>query len=63
MDKEKIKSAVRMILEAIGDDPDREGLIDTPKRVADMYEEILQGFIKNLKMSFQYFLLKSMMKW
>lgn len=46
MDKEKIKSAVRMILEAIGDDPDREGLIDTPKRVADMYEEIFAGLHK-----------------
>jgi len=43
MDKEKIKRAVRDILEAIGDDPDREGLKNTPKRVADMYEEIFGG--------------------
>lgn len=43
VDKEKIKSAVRDILEAIGEDPDREGLIDTPKRIANMYEEIFSG--------------------
>lgn len=43
MDKEKIKKAVRMILEAIGEDPDREGLVDTPRRVANMYEEIFAG--------------------
>ena len=40
VDKEKIKRAVRDILEAIGENPDREGLIDTPDRVARMYEEI-----------------------
>ena len=40
MDKEKIERAVRDILEAIGEDPDREGLIETPARVARMYEEI-----------------------
>lgn len=43
MDKKKIKKAVRMILEAIGDDPEREGLKGTPQRVADMYEEIFAG--------------------
>lgn len=32
-----------MILEAVGEDPEREGLVDTPRRVADMYEEILAG--------------------
>lgn len=47
MDKEKIEKAVRMILEGIGEDPDREGLIDTPKRVANMYEEIFSGLHKN----------------
>lgn len=47
MDKEKIKTAVRMILEAIGEDPEREGLIDTPRRVADMYEEIFAGLAKD----------------
>jgi len=43
VDHEKIKQAVRMILEAVGEDPDREGLLDTPARVARMYEEIFQG--------------------
>ncbi|MFS8579526.1 MAG: GTP cyclohydrolase I, partial [Novibacillus thermophilus] len=32
-----------MILDAIGEDPDREGLVDTPKRVARMYEELFTG--------------------
>lgn len=43
MDREKIMSAVHSILEAIGEDPEREGLKDTPRRVADMYEEIFSG--------------------
>ena len=48
MDKEKIKKAVKDILEAVGDDPQREGLKDTPRRVADMYEEILSGMARNV---------------
>lgn len=43
MNQEKIKSAVRQILEAIGEDPDREGLKDTPTRYAKMCEEIFAG--------------------
>ena len=43
MDKKRIESAVREILEAIGEDPDRDGLLATPGRVARMYEEILGG--------------------
>jgi GTP cyclohydrolase I len=43
MDKEKIKKAVREIIEAIGEDPQREGLLETPRRIADMYEEIFSG--------------------
>ena len=42
-DTKKIEKAVRMILEALGDDPDREGLKDTPKRVAKMYSEVFAG--------------------
>ena len=43
MDKERIQKAVRELLLAIGENPDREGLMDTPRRVADMYEEIFAG--------------------
>lgn len=43
MDIEKIEQAVTMILEAIGEDPTREGLVDTPKRVARMYNEVFAG--------------------
>lgn len=47
MDKKKIENAVRDILEAIGENPDREGLKDTPKRIANMYEEIFAGLNKD----------------
>lgn len=43
IDKEKIQQAVRMLIEALGDDPEREGLIETPKRVAKMYDEVFEG--------------------
>ena len=43
MDKEKIEQAVRLFLEGIGEDVNREGLIDTPDRIARMYEEIYGG--------------------
>ena len=43
IDRGKVERAVRMILEGIGDDPDRAGLVDTPRRVADMFGEIFEG--------------------
>ena len=43
MDKERIEKAVREILAGIGEDPNRQGLLETPARVARMYEEILGG--------------------
>jgi GTP cyclohydrolase IA len=43
MDLERIAKAVREILEAMGEDPDRDGLRDTPERVARMYAEICSG--------------------
>ncbi|MBR0382798.1 MAG: GTP cyclohydrolase I FolE [Eubacterium sp.] len=43
IDKEAIMEHIRGILIALGDDPDREGLKDTPKRVARMYEEVFEG--------------------
>lgn len=39
----KIEEAVKTIIEALGDDPTREGLVDTPKRVAKMYDEVFEG--------------------
>ena len=43
IDTKKIESCIREILIALGDDPDREGLKETPKRVAKMYEEVFAG--------------------
>jgi GTP cyclohydrolase I len=43
IDQERIRQAVRTILEAIGEDPEREGLRNTPARVARMYEELFGG--------------------
>jgi len=43
MDRKKIEEGVRLILEGIGENPEREGLQKTPRRVAEMCEEILEG--------------------
>jgi GTP cyclohydrolase I len=43
VDLDRIASGVRLILEGIGEDPNRDGLIDTPKRVAEMYAELTAG--------------------
>jgi GTP cyclohydrolase I len=43
MDTAKIEQGVRLILEGIGEDPDRPGLIETPRRVAEMYQDIFFG--------------------
>ncbi|MGN0311931.1 MAG: GTP cyclohydrolase I FolE [Lachnospiraceae bacterium] len=43
IDKKAIEEHIRGILVALGENPDREGLIDTPKRVAKMYEEVFEG--------------------
>ena len=43
IDHEKVEQAVRLLLEGIGEDVNREGLIDTPDRIARMYEEICGG--------------------
>jgi len=50
VDMEKIELAVHMILEAIGEDPDREGLMGTPGRVARMYNEIFSGLREDPEM-------------
>lgn len=57
MDRDRIERAVKDILIAIGEDPEREGLIDTPKRIANMFEEIFSGLgqspEKHLEIYFQ----------
>ncbi|MCD7841972.1 MAG: GTP cyclohydrolase I, partial [Lachnospiraceae bacterium] len=47
MDQEKIQQAVTLLLEGIGEDPNREGLVETPARVARMYEEICGGLTQD----------------
>ncbi len=53
VNRAQIEDAVRLILEAIGEDPNREGLLDTPKRVAKMYEEVFQGLNQDPKEYFE----------
>ncbi len=47
VDKDKIEKAALEMLKAIGEDPEREGLLDTPQRVAEMYVELFAGMDKN----------------
>jgi len=47
VDERKIKQAVLSIIKAIGEDPTREGLIETPRRIADMYADIFSGLDKD----------------
>lgn len=55
MDMPRIERAVREILFAIGENPDREGLIDTPARVARVYGEIFAGLHTNVEDHFRVF--------
>ncbi|MFP3975915.1 MAG: GTP cyclohydrolase I FolE [Dehalococcoidia bacterium] len=43
IDQERIKQAIVSIIEAIGEDPNREGLVDTPQRIAEMYADVFSG--------------------
>ena len=43
VDRRAVEEAVVQLLKAVGEDPAREGLIETPRRIADMYQEVLQG--------------------
>lgn len=49
IDQEKIKKGIALIIEAIGEDGKREGLLDTPRRVAEMYAEMFSGIDKDPK--------------
>ena len=53
MDTAKIEAGVRMILEGVGEDPDREGLKETPARVARMYEEVFSGLTEDPAVHFE----------
>jgi len=53
MNLQQIEQAVRLIIEAIGEDPNREGLRDTPKRVAKMYAEVFSGLNEDPKEYFK----------
>ena len=55
MDLPKIEHAVREILEAIGEDPDREGLQETPQRVARMYAEVFTGLHRDISKDIKTF--------
>lgn len=55
MDLPKIEHAVREILEAIGEDPDREGIRETPQRVARMYAEIFSGLHRDISKDIKVF--------
>jgi len=56
MDRKKIEKAVREILKAVGEDPNRKDLRGTPERVAKMYEEILGGMNKDPEKELEVFL-------
>lgn len=53
IDHEKIKQGVRLLLEGMGEDVNREGLVETPDRIARMYEEIYGGMYEDAKVHLQ----------
>lgn len=55
MDLPRVENAVREILEAIGEDPDREGLQETPQRVARMYAEVFAGLHRDISKDIKTF--------
>lgn len=54
MNKERVEKLIREIIIEIGEDPTREGLRDTPKRIASMYEEIFAGYESDSELSVQF---------
>jgi len=55
MDQQRIETAVQGLLEAIGEDPGREGLLETPVRVARMYTELFSGLTEDPSAHLKYF--------
>ena len=54
MDEERVKKLVRELIIEIGEDPTREGLKDTPRRIAQMYQEIFGGYESDSELSVQF---------
>jgi GTP cyclohydrolase I len=54
MDKERVKKLIRELIIEIGEDPTREGLRDTPERIANMYQEIFGGYESDSEISVQF---------
>ena len=54
MDKERIKKLVRELIIELGEDPTREGLRETPERIAEMYKEIFAGYDTDSQLSIQF---------
>jgi GTP cyclohydrolase I len=54
MDKNRIKKLVRELIIEVGEDPSREGLLETPKRIAEMYAEIFGGYDIDSELSVQF---------
>ncbi len=55
MDLQAVEDAVRTILKAVGEDPDREGLVETPSRVARMYAEVFSGLHRDISQDIKVF--------
>ena len=54
MDEQRVKKLVRELIIEIGEDPTREGLKDTPERIAQMYQEIFEGYETDSELSVQF---------
>jgi len=54
MDEERVKKLVRELIIEVGEDPTREGLRETPKRIASMYKEIFGGYDSDSELSVQF---------
>jgi GTP cyclohydrolase I len=54
INKNKIEKIIRQLLVELGENPNREGLIGTPKRIAEMYEEIFSGYKMNSELDVSF---------